>query len=140
MLKNGGTGGERTGLCSIAELFVCNYVAIICLPGGVTDRWEIVEDGDELEKKADDDEEQDEVEVLGEAVEGIVIDEDTVADSFVAAVVLVAETIGLSKVVVVVEVEDMVREVVVAKKELSLALLFLMLSFLLLLVLSGSVK
>jgi hypothetical protein len=87
----------------------------------------IVEDGDELEKKADDDDEQDEVEVLGEAVEGFAIDGETVAVSFVAAVVLVTEAIGLSW------VEDMVREgvvvvlVVVAKKELSLSFLFLFL-------------
>lgn len=50
-------GGGRTGVCSaVAEL--CNCFAIICLPEGDTDRWVIVEDGDELEKKAEDDDEE----------------------------------------------------------------------------------
>lgn len=83
----------------------------------------IVEEGDELEKKADDDEEQDEVEVLGEAVEGF----GTVADSFDADVVLVVESIGLSEAIA--EVEDKVNEgVVAATKELFLS--FFMLAWL----------
>lgn len=125
--KEGGTGEGRTGVCSaVAEL--CNCFAIICLPGGDTDRWVIVEDGDELEKKAeDDDEEQDEVEVLGETVEGFAIDGATVADSFAAvaaAVVLIVESIGLSEVFA--EVEDKVKEgVMAATMELFLSLLLL---------------
>lgn len=87
-------------------------LTIICLPGGDTDRWVIVEDGDELEKKADDDEKQDEVELLGEAVEGFAIDGAAVADSIAAVVVLVVESIGLSEVFA--EVEDKVKEGVVA--------------------------
>lgn len=115
--------GEGEQACAVQlRSCVCNCFAIISLPGGDTDRWVIVEDGDELEKKADDDEEQDEVEVLGEAVEGFA----TVADSFAAAVVLVVESIGLSEVFA--EIEDKVNEgVVVPTMELFLSFLLLVL-------------
>ena len=59
----------------------------IRLPGGFRDRW-VVEDGDELEKKAEDEEEQDEVEVLGDAVGGFDFEGVAVAVSFAAVSVV----------------------------------------------------